>query len=207
MDCLELDETKTQSLTLHFCVNDFSNILTNAIVTTHLCQALPIQKGMQEILNVLIRCCNVKGGVYIAGNGGSAAIASHAVIDFLNMCSMRATAMLDPAVTTCISNDYGYDQIYSKQLMRFIQRDDVLIAISSSGKSQNIINAVEISKKQGAKIITFSGFSELNPLRTTGDYNLWLNSTEYGQVEIGHAFMLHYLTDRLKEYCVEQELV
>jgi|SRR3990167_8569369 len=206
MDCLDLNEIKFSSITLASCITLFSNTLINTKITTETHENLPIESGMQSILQILIHCRNQNGAVYIAGNGGSAAIASHAVIDFLNMARMKATAMLDPAVTTCISNDYGYEHIYAKQLSRFIQKEDVLIAISSSGRSQNIVNAVHVAKNKNAKIITLSGFSENNALRQIGHYNLWLNSTDYGQVEIGHAFMLHYLTDRLKECCVEEKI-
>ncbi len=201
MDCLELE---INHITLSSTISLFSNTLMNAKITTESHENLSVEGGMQAMLTILISCRNQNGGVYIAGNGGSAAIASHAVIDFLNMAKMKAMAMLDPAVTTCISNDYGYEHIYSKQLARFIQKEDVLIAISSSGRSQNIVNAVEMAKKQGAKVITLSGFAENNALRQIGHFNLWLNSTDYGQVEIGHAFMLHYLTDHLRECCAKE---
>ena len=81
---------------------------------------------------------------------------------------------------------------------------DILIAISSSGQSRNIVNAVAVAKKNGATVITLSGFQDNNPLRQIGHYNLWLNSKDYGQVEIGHAFILHYLTDRLRECLIEE---
>jgi D-sedoheptulose 7-phosphate isomerase len=200
----QLDEVKKSQVTLLASINHFSEILSHSKITTHSHELIQMQQGIQAILKILIRCRDQNGTIFIAGNGGSAAIASHAVIDFLNMAKMKATAMLDTAVTTCISNDYGYEHVYSKQLERFIGDNDVLIAISSSGRSQNILNAVNIAKKSSAKVITFSGFLENNLLRQTGDYNLWLNSADYGQVEIGHAFILHYLTDRLKEYCIEE---
>ncbi|MCX7121805.1 MAG: SIS domain-containing protein [Gammaproteobacteria bacterium] len=200
-DCLL--KIKPNIISLDMAITDFATVLSNAKMTTLSHESLPTQQGMQAILTILVQCRANHASVYIVGNGGSAAIASHAVIDFINMCGMRATAMLDPAVTTCISNDYGYEHIYAKQLARFIRTEDILIAISSSGKSENIINAVNAAKKLGAKIITLSGFSENNPLRQIGDYNIWLNSTDYGQVEIGHAFMLHYITDRLKEGVAE----
>src|SRR3990167_9281449 len=200
-DCLE--KIQTHTISLDICITNFATVLSETKITTTLHETLPTQQGMQAILATLMHCRNNNGAVYIAGNGGSAAIASHAVIDFMIMCGMLATAMLDPAVTTCISNDYGYEHVYAKQLARFIREEDVLIAISSSGRSQNIVNAVDLAKKHGAKTITLSGFLENNLLRQIGDYNLWLNSKDYGQVEIGHAFMLHYLTDRLKESVAE----
>lgn len=197
MECLT--ETKTQVITLQKNITHFANILSETEITTQPQKVLLIDYGLQLILNLLVYCRAQGGTVYIIGNGGSAAIASHASIDFINMCSVRATAMLDPAITTCISNDFGYEQIYAKQLAQSIRTDDILIAISSSGNSKNIINAVETAKKHIATVITLSGFSENNVLRQMGDYNLWLNSKDYGQVEIGHAFLLHYLTDRLAE--------
>lgn len=204
MDCLEFNEVKPGFIAFASCIDLFSDVLRKAKITNQLHENLSIEKGMQSILEILNHCRNQNASVYIVGNGGSAAIASHAVIDFLNMAKMKATAMLDPAVTTCLSNDYGYEHIYERQLARFIQSNDVLIAISSSGNSKNIINAVNAAKKHHAKVITLSGFSENNALRQIGNYNLWLNSKDYGQVEIGHAFMLHYLTDRLRESCVEE---
>lgn len=204
MDCLEIEKVKTNHIALHSSITLFSNIISDLKITTQLHKILLTQQGLNLIINMLIQCRNQNGAVYIVGNGGSAAIASHATIDFLNMAKMKATAMLDSAVTTCISNDYGYEYVYSKQLEKFIGPQDVLIAISSSGQSKNIINAVNVAKKNDAKVITLSGFQENNPLRQIGHYNLWLNSIDYGQVEIGHAFILHYLTDRLRESLIEE---
>lgn len=200
-DCLNI---KTLSKTLHLATEHFATVIENTCVTTKSYDVISIDSGMQAIISVLDQCRNQFGFVYIVGNGGSAAIASHAAIDFINMDKMRAVSMLDPAVTTCISNDYGYEYVYSKQLAQFIKKEDVLIAISSSGKSRNIINAVNTSESIGAKTITLSGFSENNPLRQAGDYNIWLNSTNYGQVEIGHAFVLHYITDQLHYLLTEK---
>lgn len=200
-DCLNI---KSLSTTLHLATEHFSTVIQNTCITTKSYDVISIDSGMHVIISLLDQCRDNAGVVYIVGNGGSAAIASHAVIDFINMDKMRAISMLDPAVTTCISNDYGYEFVYSKQLAQFIKKEDVLIAISSSGKSQNIINAVATAESIGAKTITLSGFSENNPLRQAGDYNIWLNSNNYGQVEIGHAFVLHYITDQLHHISLEK---
>lgn len=192
------EKNKTDFITLPTSVTNFSIIIHHSVITTESHKNLSIDQGMQAILNILLYCRMHNGTIYLVGNGGSAAIASHAVIDFINMAKIRAHSLLNSSVTTCIANDYGYEYIYSKQLEQFIQPNDILIAISSSGKSRNILNAVTVAKKQSAKIITLSGFSENNPLRQLGDYNVWLNTNDYGQVEIGHAFILHYLTDRLR---------
>lgn len=197
MDFVDNNTPSKTDMRLALYTDNFSNIIKRATVSTSPNKKMPLEQGMQAMINAVKTCRVAQGTVYIIGNGGSAAIASHVVIDMLNMVKVRATAMLDPAVTTCISNDYGYEHIYEKQIQQFVKKEDVLIAISSSGNSKNIINAVSAAKKANATTITLSGFKETNPLRACGDLNLWLNSSEYGPVEIGHAFVLHNITDRL----------
>jgi D-sedoheptulose 7-phosphate isomerase len=188
-------------------VAQFSQLLAIAIISAASNKIVPLEEGMQTMIGMLSTCREQEGTIYVAGNGGSAAIASHVVIDLLNKGSVRATAMLDPAVTTCLSNDFGYEHIYERQLLQFARKEDLLIAISSSGNSKNILNAVKAARLRGAKVITLSGFEERNPLREVGDVNLWLTSKDYGQVEIGHAFVLHHLTDCLAESATEGESV
>ena len=208
MDFAINDAVDVRATTLSAYTESFANVISTGQITTRSQQQVSAQAGMDLILKTLITCREKQGTVYVLGNGGSAAIASHVVIDLVNMGKMRAMAMLDPATTTCISNDYGYDKIYSKQLSYFARSEDLLIAISSSGNSKNILNAVDTAKKRGLEIITLSGFDAENALRKLGDYNLWLNSKEYGKVETGHAFILHYLTDYLRNVvCAMEEEV
>ena len=135
------------------------------------------------------------GAVYIIGNGGSAAIASHAKTDFMNVNGVRAITLLEPAIMTCLSNDNGYDTVFSRQISTLARKQDTLIAISSSGNSANIINAVDAMKQVGGVIISLSGFERDNRLRTKGDFNYWIDSKSYMLVEIAHLFVLHYLAD------------
>ena len=129
--------------------------------------------------------------IYIVGNGGSASIASHAVVDFINVAKLNAHTLHDSATLTCMANDYGYENSFSSILKTILKENDILIAISSSGKSKSIINAVNVSKKNGTKVITLSGFNPQNELRTLGCVNFWCNSSDYGMVEISHQFILH----------------
>src|SRR3990167_1628608 len=180
-------------------ISSFSEIVSQVEITTQSQQKIATQVAMELTLNLLISCREKNGTIFVIGNGGSAAIASHVLIDLINMGKVRAMSMLDPATTTCISNDYGYEKIYEKQISQFARPEDLLIAISSSGNSKNIVNAATLARKLGVSIITLTGFSGNNALRQLGDYNFWLNSTDYGKVETGHAFLSHYLTDRLRE--------
>ncbi|MGJ0510217.1 MAG: SIS domain-containing protein [Methylocystis sp.] len=135
--------------------------------------------------------------VWLIGNGGSASIASHAAVDLLT-AGERASVLTDPALTTCVANDFGYDQVYAYPLQRLMERWDLLIAISSSGQSPNILNGAKAAKAVGATVVTLSGFKPDNPLRALGDVNLWVDSTDYGVVELEHAAILHRLTDKLR---------
>ncbi|NCX93868.1 MAG: SIS domain-containing protein [Gammaproteobacteria bacterium] len=198
MDYVDIQDKTRLDLRVSTRVDSFSQVLLATEITDLSFQSLSLEQGFWEI-EALVRACRAESGtVYIVGNGGSAAIASHCVIDMVNMAKVRALSMLDPSVTTCISNDYGYEHVYERQLLQFATHRDVVIAISSSGKSKNILNAVAAARTCGAKVITLSGFGADNPLRRVGDFNLWLDAKDYGQVEIGHAFMLHNLTDRLR---------
>jgi D-sedoheptulose 7-phosphate isomerase len=128
------------------------------------------------------------------GNGGSAAIASHMAIDYSKAGGINAVALNDPAALTCLANDYGYEQVFSKQLYYQYRDGDILVAISSSGQSENILKAVYYLKPF-ATIFTFSGFKPDNPLRQMGHLNFYVPSDSYGFVEISHLILLHAILD------------
>jgi D-sedoheptulose 7-phosphate isomerase len=133
--------------------------------------------------------------VMFIGNGGSMGIATHMAIDFSKNGGMRATAFGDGAALTCVGNDFGYESVFARQIEWHGRAGDVLIAISSSGTSPNILNGVRAARSQGAKVVTFSGFGEDNPLRSAGDVNFYVRATEYGFVEVAHQAILHAILD------------
>ena len=129
------------------------------------------------------------------GNGGSATIASHMAIDFSKNGGMRALAFNDGAALTCLGNDLGYENVFAQQIEMLASNRDLLVAISSSGSSPNILNGVAAARKAGREIITMSGFSKQNPLRKLGDLNLYVGSQEYGFVEAAHLGLCHAWID------------
>ncbi len=145
-----------------------------------------------------------KAKVYFIGNGGSCAIASHFAIDFLNKLEIPSFAFQDMSQTTCIANDFGYEKIFSLPLDRVLEEKDLLIAISSSGKSENILEGVFTARRRGACVMTFTGFSEENPVKLKGDINYWIPSFEYGLVETAHFILLHALVDEARELFLEK---
>jgi len=133
--------------------------------------------------------------IVFIGNGGSAGIASHCATDFSKNGNVRSMALNDAATITCLSNDYSYDQVFSKQIEFHGFEDDVLVAISSSGNSNNIIQAVKVARTKKMKIITLSGFKKSNSLNKLGDMNFYIDSMEYGFVEILHLTAIHTALD------------
>jgi D-sedoheptulose 7-phosphate isomerase len=137
--------------------------------------------------------------VVLVGNGGSASIAGHMEMDLCNRVRIRATVFNDPPVLTALANDHGYASAFERMVGLWAESGDCLVAISSSGQSENILRAVEAGRERGCAVITFSGFSATNPLRRLGDFNFYVASREYGEVEVAHHALGHFLTDQAAE--------
>ena len=131
----------------------------------------------------------------IAGNGGSAAMASHVSVDFTKGAGLRAINFNEADLLTCFSNDYGYERVFEKAVAFYGDEGDLLILISSSGKSTNVINAAKRAKELNMHVITFSGFERDNPLRKLGDISFWVDSKAYNIVEMTHHIWLLAIVD------------
>jgi D-sedoheptulose 7-phosphate isomerase len=164
-------------------------------VTTRDGHALALEAGLERLRNAAHEAHDRGGRVMFIGNGGSAGIASHMAIDFSKNGGLRSLAFNDSSALTCLANDFGYESVFAKQIEFHARPGDLLVAISSSGKSPNIIRAVEAARRQRCAVVTFSGFGEDNELRTAGDVNFYIRSREYGFVEIGHLAICHAMLD------------
>ena len=134
--------------------------------------------------------------VILIGNGGSAAMASHVAVDLTKNAGIRAINFNEADLITCFANEYGFEQWMARAVEQYGDAGDVLIAISSSGKSLNILNACEAARRMTfASVITLSGLSPDNPLRRLGDENFWVDSRAYNLVELTHQFWLLALVD------------
>jgi len=138
-----------------------------------------------------------KNKMMFIGNGGSAGIASHQSTDYSKNGRIRAMAFNDASLLTCLSNDFGYEKIFEEAVRIHAESGDILIAISSSGESPNIINGAKKAIELGCHVITLSGFKDANPLRKMGHINYYVPSTSYGYVEISHIAILHSLLDHM----------
>jgi len=133
--------------------------------------------------------------IFFIGNGGSNSICSHMMEDFLKVAKFPTFAFSDAALITCLANDYGYEHAMCEWLKLHFKPTDLLVAISSSGESPNILNATRFAKGTGGAIITLSGFKPNNTLSGLGDINFYLPVESYGIVECFHQVILHALLD------------
>lgn len=151
--------------------------------------------AMAWTIDTAERCKRDKARIYFIGNGGSAAIASHMAIDWMKNGGFAATCFNDGASITCLANDLGFEQVFALPLSRQARPGDLLIAISSSGRSANILAAVAAARIAGATLLTLSGFSSDNPLRRIGDMNFYVPNKLYGFVELAHLCICHAVLD------------
>jgi D-sedoheptulose 7-phosphate isomerase len=135
--------------------------------------------------------------VIIVGNGGSAAMASHVAVDLTKVAGVRAINFNEADLLTCFANDYGYEHWVEKALDFYSDEGDLVIVISSSGRSQNIINGAKRALELKLNLITLSGFSANNPLSALGQVSLWADSSSYNIVEMTHHIWLVAIVDYL----------
>lgn len=138
-----------------------------------------------------------KNRVFFIGNGGSNSICSHMMEDFGKIAGYKSYTFSDGALITCYANDYGYENAMAEWLKLHMESEDILIAISSSGNSKSIINAVNVAKGKGCDVIGLSGFKPDNALRKLGNINFYLPMENYGIVECFHQVILHVVLDEL----------
>lgn len=155
--------------------------------------------GMKALVDIFTGCKRNHAQVFFIGNGGSSAIASHMTADFMKNGGMNTYSLYDNAVTTCMGNDYGYADIFSRPMEFLLREGDLVVVISSSGNSPNILSAIETARKKGAAVITFTGFKPNNRARSLGNVNVYVPCEKYGIVESIHNLMLQQIVDFIME--------
>ncbi len=138
--------------------------------------------------------------IFFIGNGGSNAICSHMMEDYAKIAGFPTFSFSDAALITCYANDYGFEHAMAEWLKIHFTQNDLLVTISSSGESKNILNAANYAKGLGGKLITLSGFKTNNQLSSIGDINFHIPVSNYGIVECYHQVILHIILDSLYEY-------
>ena len=146
-------------------------------------------------VSLINNCKKSDGKVYIVGNGGSSSMASHVSVDFAKAAGVPSDTFNNANLITCFANDYGHDNWISEAIRAYTQKNDMLILISSSGTSKNMINAARHCKNNNIPLITLSGFQNNNPLSQFGDVNIHINSNNYNHIEMSHHIILVAIVD------------
>jgi D-sedoheptulose 7-phosphate isomerase len=157
---------------------------------------LPADVGIASIIDLIVRMRELGKKAMLIGNGGSAAIVSHIHNDLCKSVGLRAVVFNEPPLLTAIANDDGYHEVFARPVSLWADAGDLLIAVSSSGESENIVKAAALAQKKGCRLVTFTGFKPGNRLRQMGDVNVYVPIADYGYVEIAHSIVAHYVTDR-----------
>lgn len=152
-------------------------------------------RGIAQVKELVESLPRAGKKIIFIGNGGSAAISSHMAIDFWKNGGIKAISFNDASQLTCLGNDYGYGHVFERPVEMFAEDGDMLVAISSSGKSENILRAVQCAHGKGCKVVTLSGFGSDNPLSGMGDVNFYVPCSAYGPVEVLHHSIYHCIID------------
>lgn len=193
-------QLKTKGYDLQLEINNhldqYKKIIDSAVFKV-IDTEVSIVQWFQKVLNHLKEVKLEKKRLFFIGNGASCSMASHFSADFTKNGGIPSFSNNEGALLTCFGNDFCFEDLYAEILRRKMENKDTLFAISSSGKSRNIVNAADFVRKnyKDSIIVTFTAFSPDNPLRKKGNYNLFLRTDDYGFAESGHAYYLHMLID------------
>lgn len=176
-----------------------NNYIENYLKKLSNCLVKFNKKDFSKIIEMINKIKKKRKKIILVGNGGSAAMASHVSVDFTKIAKIRAVNFNEADLLTCFSNDYGYENWVKEALSFYADKEDLVICISSSGESKNIINGAKFAIKNGCKVVTLTGFNKYNKLKKIGDVNLWLDSNNYNIIEMTHHIWLLSIVDYLAE--------
>lgn len=153
---------------------------------------IPVDTAFETLYQLTCALRSERKTIYCIGNGASASIASHFAADMAKNGALHTEVFSDLALLTAIGNDLGFENVFREPLSKRAVPSDMLAAVSSSGNSPNILNAVCWAREAGVRIVTFTAMSAENRLRRLGDLNFYFPAATYGDAESLHASALHY---------------
>ena len=160
---------------------------------------------IQNSIDTIIGCYKTGNKVITFGNGGSAADAQHLAAELIGRFKLERKSLAalslttDTSILTALGNDYGFENVFARQCESMVSKGDVIIAISTSGKSKNIIKGIKTAKSKGAKIIVLTG-SGKNNLDKLADILLQVPSESTPRIQEGHRILIHVICELVEEY-------
>ncbi len=177
----------------------YANHINNGVLCLQVSDSgnrtMDIDAGFEKWCEITRQLKDNNSTMYMVGNGASSMMASHMAADASKNGKIRVRAFNDAALMTAVGNDLAYAEVFAMPLMRFAGPGDVLVTISSSGNSPNIIRAIEQAREMGLTVVTLSGMKPDNKSRGMGDLNFFIPAPTYGVVECAHQILLHYWLD------------
>jgi len=186
-------------MTWNLKISEFEKCLQSLVASNDGSKNLPIDKAFGLWIEMTLRIREDKMTIFLVGNGASASMASHVAADLAKNGHVHTEVFSDLSLITAIANDLSYDQVFAEPLRRRMKPGDMLVGISSSGQSVNVLNAAEEARKLKGLVVTLSAMKAENPLSTKGDLNFYVPATTYGLAETCHAAILHHWIDKIVE--------
>lgn len=163
---------------------------------------------LREVGDLLIDCFARGGRLFLVGNGGSAATAQHLAGELIGHYSLDRRPLpaialtADTAVLTCIANDYGYDDVFARQLRALAGPGDVVLAFTTSGRSANVVHALEVARGQGATTVMLGGGNG-GPAAAHADRCLLVDHSSTARIQEIHDLLVHILSEQLDHWAAE----
>lgn len=179
-------------------VRDVSQLLQSLSCRAQGGKELGPEDAFNRWRDLTVRLRENKQTIFLVGNGASASMASHMAADLAKNGHLHTEVFSDLSLITAISNDMSYEQVFSEPLSRRAKEGDMLVAISSSGKSPNVLRAVKVANDAKMTVVTLSGMGADNPLRASGTLNFYVAAQTYGYAESCHAVILHHWMDMVE---------
>jgi len=180
-------------------IQALSDILNNISIRDSFSNALRPDLAIQNWKELTLKLRESAKAIYFIGNGASASMASHFAADVAKNAGIRTNVFTDTALITALANDISYEEVYAEPLRWNMKAGDMLVAISSSGNSPNIVRAVKTAQSLNGTVVTLSAMGEDNAIRRLGDLNFYVPAQTYGLAETAHAAILHYWMDMIED--------
>ena len=186
-------------------VLQLASLLTTLQTSDHRGRNLDNDLGFEHWVQAVNRLRTDGRTIFLVGNGASAAMASHMAADLAKNGLVRTDVFSDLALITAVANDISYDQVFAVPLKTRMRPGDMLVAISSSGGSPNVLRAAEVARELGGMVATLTAMSPDNLLRQIGHLNFYVAAATYGAAESCHASVLHYWMDQVESALPREE--
>ena len=160
-------------------------------------EEMDLDMGFARLRDVTCQLRKAGNILYFIGNGASASMASHISADLAKNAHLHTRVFTDLSLITALANDLCYEEVFAEPLRRQLRPGDMLVAISSSGQSPNILRAAQEARSLGGLVVTLSAMKPDNPLRTMGIFNFYVAADTYGLAETSHAAVLHFWVDQM----------